>query len=209
MNEENHFDAAAASWDSNPQLQERAAEVAEIIRPFIKKGVRTEALEFGCGTGLTSAKLYNDLDSITLIDSSQGMIRQLEKKIADNGFDRISALNMELTSSDQLDRRFNLIYTVMALHHVHDYKKLIQIFFDLLTPRGRLVIIDLVSEDGSFHEHIHDYSGHNGFDREELEAAFSAIGFRDSDYSIVYTNRKLRNGEWIEYPLFMLTAVRP
>ena len=57
---------------------------------------------------------------------------------------------------------FDLIYTLMVLHHVGDVETIIRKFRGLLNPGGYLAIADLYSEDGSFHGE--GFSGHMGFD---------------------------------------------
>ena len=77
-----HFDAKAASWDEDPQKVERACAVARQIRCHVPLSREMKALEFGCGTGLLSFALKDDLGHITLVDNSPGMLDVLERKIA-------------------------------------------------------------------------------------------------------------------------------
>ena len=53
--------------------------------------------------------------------------------------------------------RFDLVYTLMTLHHIPDTAKILGSFQALLQPGGVLCIADLDKEDGSFHSHEADF----------------------------------------------------
>ena len=61
---------------------------------------------------------------------------------------------------------FDIIFTQMTLHHVHNIDGIFFKFSRMLRPGGILYIADLYKEDGLFHGN--DFTGHNGFDPEEL-----------------------------------------
>jgi hypothetical protein len=73
----------------------------------------------------------------------------------------------------------------------------------LLEPGGRIAIVDLEAEDGSFHTDPHEPVLH-GYEREDLLARAQAAGFRDVAFAPAWEVAK--NGR--AYPLFLLTATR-
>jgi len=87
MSRENkrNFDKAAAQWDANPGQVKLANKIADAI---IREGSlepTMNALDFGCGTGLVTLRLQPLLKSILGVDSSQGMLGALQRKINASG----------------------------------------------------------------------------------------------------------------------------
>jgi ubiquinone/menaquinone biosynthesis C-methylase UbiE len=162
------FDDKAKTWDSDPVKRERAQAVAAAIRQRIPLSSAWCALEYGCGTGLLSFALYADLGSITLADASAGMLAVLEAKLATAQIDHLHPLQLDLTCDPPPTDCYDLIYSLMTLHHVADIESLLRNFHTLLQPGGWLGIADLDQEDGSFHGA--GFTGHCGFDREVLRA---------------------------------------
>ncbi|WP_051021933.1 class I SAM-dependent methyltransferase [Thioflavicoccus mobilis] len=91
----------------------------------------------------------------------------VEEKAARLGQGSVRPRLIDLTQIAPPRARFGLIYSAMALHHVPDVAGLIARLAGLLEPEGRLCLIDLDSEDGSFHS---DQAGvvHNGFVRDHI-----------------------------------------
>lgn len=200
------FDSEAKYWDDNPKRNERARTAAESIKKYLDKTNKPDALDFGCGTGQLSVYLYDSLNNITLLDSSAGMIDVLKEKIRKNGYTRMNPVCMELTDPAQLEGEFDLVYTLMVLHHVRNCQELLKIFYMKMRKNGRLVIIDLIREDGSFHAGRPDFTGHNGFDTGILAQDLQNIGFKNTECSIIYKNERIINDEVRIYPVFMLSA---
>jgi len=89
----------------------------------------------------------------------------------------------------------------MTLHHITDYASIISRFSKLLKPKGKLAIIDLVSEDGSFHGD--GFEGHNGFDIAQLAKTFEIYGL-SVIHSEVFMEMKRDNGR--SYPMFIIVG---
>ena len=201
------FDDRAKTWDSDPIKRERAFAVAAAIRQRVPLSSDWRALEYGCGTGLLSFALHAELGRITLADSSPGMLAVLEEKIAAAGFSHLHPLALDLATDPPPAERYDLIYTLMTLHHVADVDRLLRAFRDLLRPGGWLGIADLDQEDGSFHGP--GFTGHNGFHRDALRVQLMRAGFGEVDFSTCYAMKKETDRGTREYPLFLAVAARP
>jgi ubiquinone/menaquinone biosynthesis C-methylase UbiE len=194
------FDAEAKGWDDVPGRIERAEVVAAAIRSQVKLSRTMTAFEYGCGTGLLSFALQNDLGPITLADSSTGMLEVLKQKIASRAAYNMTPLRLDLGTDPLPAEKYHLIYTLMTLHHIPDANHILVCFYEMLEPSGMVCIIDLDREDGSFHGP--DFEGHLGFDREELHSQLSNLGFVNLRFSTCYQipkNDRL-------YPLFLAVA---
>lgn len=198
------FNLRARDWDSDPLKVERARKVADAIRKNVRLTPGMTALEYGCGTGLLSFALQSSLGSITLADSSAGMLEVLREKIAASGIHNMHPLRLDLATDPLLDQRFDIIYSMMTLHHIVDTRKVLADFYTLLDQPGKLFIADLDREDGSFHGT--GFDGHNGFDQAELTADLEQAGFGQVRFSTVYEMVKEVGGKSRSYPLFLMVA---
>lgn len=199
------FDERAKTWDDDPMKTARAQAVAEAIRACIPGLEHMAGFEYGCGTGLLSFVLQQDLRHITLADSSTGMLDVLRKKIAAAGIANMTPLQLDLTTDPLPEQRFDLSYSLMTFHHIPDTDAILRDLHALLNNGGYLCIADLDKEDGSFHDH--DPSVHNGFDREQLARRTECAGFRNIAFSTVFTVRKGQPER--DYPVFLMTAEKP
>ena len=198
------FDEKAQEWDNDPVKLERAAAVAAAIRNRVRLSPDLSALEYGCGTGLLSFALSRELGSITLADSSAGMLAVLREKIAASGADHLRPMRLDLTVDPLPAERYDLIYTLMTLHHVSDVDRILRDFHALLRPDGALCIADLDREDGSFHGA--GFDGHHGFEREALRDQLARAGFGEIQFDTCYMMRKPQGEGAREYPVFLAVA---
>ena len=200
-----NFDERARDWDSDPAKVERARVVAQAILAAVPLKPDMTALEYGCGTGLLSFALHEGFKSILLVDTSQGMLDVLSEKIKTNGLTNMLPLRVDLSTEQLPTSRFNIIYSLMALHHTPDVAIVLQKFFTVLAAPGYLCIADLDSEDGSFHGG-HVSGVHHGFDRSALQHQVESVGFHDVKFTTVHKIKKQGDKTEKEYPLFLMVA---
>ncbi len=198
----NEFDQKAAQWDAKPVRVERAQAVADGIEAAIPLSPRLTALEYGCGTGLLSFALQPRLGHITLADSSSGMLDVLRDKIAAGDIQGMTPLPLDLMLDPLPSERYQLIYTLMTLHHVPDTDRMLRAFYDLLDTPGYLCVADLDREDGTFHED--EFHGHLGFEREKLGVQARRAGFQSIKFSTVFHMIKDVQGVRKDYSLFLM-----
>jgi ubiquinone/menaquinone biosynthesis C-methylase UbiE len=198
------FDTKAATWDADPRRVKRARAVADGIRAHVPLHPAMTALEYGCGTGLLSFALHKSLGPITLADSSPGMLAVLAEKITAGSIRNLTPVRLDLTADPLPRERYQVIYTLMTLHHVPDTAKLLKDFYDLLETPGFLCIADLDTEDGSFHGP--GFPGHKGFDREELRKLAAISGLREIAFDTIFHVSKETENGIKDFPLFLMTA---
>ena len=196
------FDSRAKDWDEVPGRVERANAVAAAIREQVSLSRAMTAFEYGCGTGLLSFALQTNLGAITLADSSSGMLEVLRKKIDHSGVKQMTPVRLDLAIDPLPVERYDLVYSLLTLHHIPDTVRLLGCFHSLLQSGGVLCIADLDKEDGSFHSHEPGFDGHNGFDRAELDMELEQAGFTNVRFNTCY---KLIKDER-PYPLFLAVA---
>lgn len=201
-----HFDQQAKEWDNDPKKTERAIIIAKEMIDFIQPNKTMNAFEFGCGTGLLSYQLKDSFKTITLADTSEGMINVLHEKIADENINNFKPLLVDLLEDDSVinHSEFDVIYTLMTLHHILEIDKILAIFNAMLKTGGYLCIADLVQEDGSFHTSVPGFGGHNGFERSTLSAILSNHGFKVVYNEIPLEIEKEFDKKVRKYPVFLM-----
>lgn len=182
------FDERAKTWDEDPTKIARAQAVAQGILSQVPLAPAMTGLEYGCGTGLLSFALHPNLRNITLADNSTGMLTVLQEKIDVAGILNMHPIRLDLMTDRLPEERFDIVYSLMTFHHIPDTDKILNDLSALLTRPGYLCIADLDSEDGSFHGA--DFSGHKGFDRNDLAQRASDAGFTNISFSSVFSISK-------------------
>lgn len=205
MHEHERFDDAAATWDDDPGHEARQVAIAQAIKQAVNLSPRMIALDVGGGTGRLSILLADLVASIVVTDPSAGMVQVARERIEEAGLgDRLRAVQADLTK-DRLDGVYDVVWSSMALHHVHDLDGLVRSLAGLLVRGGRLCIADLDEDpEGAFHADKIDFDGHHGFDRQLLAGQLTRAGF--ADVSFVDATTILKGDR--EFGVFLCTATK-
>ena len=203
----NPFDDRAATWDDDPAKVDRGRTVADCVADTVDLRPDTRLLEYGAGTGLAAQALADRVGAITLADSSPGMREVMERKVADGAFPSGTRVwDLDLTTQQAPDERFDLVLTVLALHHVETeaLDGVLERLAAVLEPGGHLCVVDLEEDvEGAFHaDHGDDFTGFHGFRHRDLEGRLQTAGFTDVAFRpcghVVRHDRK--------FPMFLATA---
>jgi len=197
------FDEKAATWDDDPAKVERARVVADALRDAVPLGPTTRLLEYGAGTGLVTQALRDAVGPVTLADTSAGMRAVMQRKVETGALAGARIWDLDLGTDPVPDERFDLVVTVMVLHHVPRLEPVLAAFAELLDGGGHLCVVDLDAEDGTFHDEGMDV--HHGFDRDELAGQLADAGFVDVTFRDCHEVER----DGVTYPLFLAVAVRP
>jgi len=201
------FNLEATNWD-NERRSNRAKIIVEEISKTIKIQSQYSALEFVCGTGLVSFNLCDQFSSITLIDTSKGMIDVLNEKIQHHKMINMVVVQIDINVELSLPDKYDVIYTSMALHHIKDTETTLKNLYKLLNCGGYLCIIDLTEDDGSFHKREKDFNGHNRFNQDDLKKLLNKIGFQEVVTNVFYNYENIIDGTLVKYSLFSMTCRR-
>ncbi len=121
-------------WKRQLEQCKRTLPISEDIR----------AIDFGCGTGLLTLMLLDMGFSVTAIDLSEVMLKQLQAKVANSPESipkRIRYARGGIESLEKLPKNtFHFICESSVLHHVLDYISFVQLSQKLLIPGGVLYI---------------------------------------------------------------------
>lgn len=200
------FDARAATWDDDPTKLVRARVVAQAIEHAIPLDGTGRALEYGCGTGLLSFLLRERFADMTLADVSPGMLAVAAGKIAAAGDAHMRVLQLDLLVDAMPAASFDVILSMMTLHHIPDTDAILKRFHDVLASPGYLCIADLDREDGSFHGA--GFTGHHGFDRGALARSAQAAGFDTVTFTTAHRMTKQVGESMRTFPIFLMVAAK-
>ena len=196
------FDAKAATWDDDPAKVERAEVVGRAIRATIPLDTSTRLLEYGAGTGLVTSALRDVVGPVTMADTSAGMREVMTGKVAAGVIPDARVWDLDLATEPAPEERFDVIVTVLTLHHITTLEPVLAGFADLLVDGGHLCIVDLEEEDGSFHPD--GFAGHHGFDRAALASLLEGAGFTGVAFQRCHQIER----DGVTYPLFLATCTR-
>jgi ubiquinone/menaquinone biosynthesis C-methylase UbiE len=200
------FDGIARDYDDQDKVQ-RARDVADAIRGGVPLTGRERVLEYGAGTGLVSQALQEAVGPLTLVDTSSGMRQVAEQKVTDGALPSSTRVwDLDLTDPEAKlpEEAFDLVVSSLVLHHITDLTPVLAGLHRLLVPGGHLAVADLDSEDGRFHAHLHDFDGHDGFDRHQLARALGTAGF--TDVTVDDCTTVVKHGE--VFPVFLAVGRR-
>lgn len=176
------FKEQANKWDSERRIS-RSREVSQIIESFLEDRKYSSAMEFGAGTGLISFNMLDLFEEILLVDISEAMLNVANEKIELNNLSNVSTMNINL-NEETISKKFDVIYSSLALHHVEDYKNVISVLKNHLSEDGQLILIDLDDKNEMFHsrkniEKEHSKAHFDGFNEKEMCDYFEEIGFKN------------------------------
>ncbi|KAJ3995243.1 S-adenosyl-L-methionine-dependent methyltransferase [Lentinula boryana] len=194
----------SAELDEHPVFVEFANTVGKSLRevyPFDPSS--TTALDFACGSGLSTRSYAPYVKSVLGVDISQKMLDRYIKQAHDNGLaDKMSCVCTELKSEvSELDGvKFDVITCVMAYHHFSSAKEITSMLVRFLKPDGMLLVVDieaptptLSSSSSTSESHARpptairglenlDYVAHqHGFRVEEMKEFFEGAGLVSFD----------------------------
>lgn len=200
---EDIFKKRAADWDSPLKVAMSEKFLAEMLKT-IRIDNSAKAMELGCGTGLVGLQLTGKVKSLIMVDNSKAMTDKLREKLALMNFDKENTENniriingtVEKYNSKDLD----LIFSLMAFHHIENIQETLCHISQILKPGGILVIGDLKEEDGSFHGE--ERVPHNGFN---IEVLARQIELSDLNIIITYTYNSISKLDK-DYEQFIIVA---
>jgi len=194
----NRFDTAAQNWEKDPRKLKQTEIIIKNIKKYLNK--TDIAMDYGTGTGLIAYSIKDLVKKITAIDNSEGMLEILKKKISENNVKNIEVLNKNLVT-DEINQKFDVIIITMTLHHIEDIDDILYKFYNLLNESGYLIIVDLFTEDGSFHKDNSNVS-HFGFSREFLLQKLKNTDFHITEFKKLFNFDKNGNN----YDMFLSIA---
>jgi 2-polyprenyl-3-methyl-5-hydroxy-6-metoxy-1,4-benzoquinol methylase len=195
------FKEKAEEFDTRDVPRQLSAGIGACILDNVVLENDMQVMDFGAGTGLITAQVAGKVGKVTCVDVSEAMLEKLAAKEELQGKVEIVCQNI---LEHPLGRKFDLIVSAMAMHHVEDTDRLVQRFAEHLKPGGRVALADLDQEDGSFHPEDTEGVYHSGFNRDAFKDILEKHGFRDIHF---YDATRVEK-EQGRYPVFLAVATK-
>jgi 2-polyprenyl-3-methyl-5-hydroxy-6-metoxy-1,4-benzoquinol methylase len=139
------FDRTAADYDRLGDLGENDSIRRWLVRVLPPAGGR--ALDLGCGAGRHAVLLAERFNRVDAVDLSQPMIEIARAKRSRPNVDYQQADLLEITGAGEYD----LVLSVMTLHHVPDLRAALAHIKGLLAPGGRIALADPYLAESALH----------------------------------------------------------
>lgn len=117
-----------------------------------------EVLDFGCGRGVMGGRLVETARHVVFLDVAETMLVELSASLGERGYANFS-LCRDLTTVRKC--RFDLINFFLSLHHVDDWRRVLETASGMLTENGVIAITELMPAARKFHR---EKVPHDGFD---------------------------------------------
>lgn len=192
------FNAQANHWDTGRRKQ-RAKQISALIREKLEFTGDEVLLDYGCGTGLISFNLSQGVGTVVGYDSSLQMLEVFNSKIDSN---KILSKN----SLESYNNHFDCVVSSMVFHHIMNLDETLDDIYRILKVDGKLLIVDLDLDDGSFHRDEFDFKGHNGFNRNQFKSLVESHGFACIELETALRDIKRSDDKELQYSLFYLYA---
>lgn len=196
-----NFKAKAAQWDSPDKIAMTKKFLSEML--FNINPISSwKALELGAGTGLVGLNVEPLVAKVVMVDTSESMLEVLKQKVYNHS--KVEVLHGEVFDYKQQDIDF--VFSAMAFHHLNDMEKTLQHIATITKPGAWVVVGDLVTEDGSFHNF--EPIPYCGFETSVLAKQFVKTGFEVKLVKIYNVITRITDEKTTNYEQFMLIAKR-
>lgn len=168
------FSSSAGQWD---RLRDDLFGDRFALAAFAAMvGTATVVGDLGCGTGETTAMLAPFVGRVIAIDASAEMLQAASRRVA--GATNVDLRRGDLESLPIDDGRLDVALVTLVLHHVADPAAALVEVARVLTPNGRLVLVDMLPHD---RDSYRQQMGHVwlGFSEEQISTWLVDAGFTD------------------------------
>ena len=195
------FVAKAANWDSPDKIDMTTKFLNEMLF-HINPQSSWKAVEIGAGTGLVGLNIEPLVSKVVMVDTSESMLEVLKQKLRSGS--KVEILHGEVF--DYKNQDIDLVFSAMAFHHLSDVEKTLQHLATITKPGAWVVVVDLVTEDGSFHRF--EPIPYCGFDTTILSKQFVQAGFDVKLVKVYNVITRIIDERATNYEQFILIAKR-
>jgi ArsR family transcriptional regulator len=141
--------------------------------------------DLGTGEGAFALLLAQRAKRVIAVDTSAKMIEVGRDQALRHGVENVDFRLGDMEEIPIADAEVDLVFFSQSLHHALHPERAVEQAFRILTPGGRIVLLDLVKH--RFEEARELYADEwLGFSEAELEAMLEKAGFTDVQTSVVH-----------------------
>lgn len=196
-----NFDIKSKDWDNNKRREKMNKNILNYLNKNINLNNKNILMDYGCGTGNIGINFYNKVSKLIFMDTSEGMLDVLKNKLNQLKINNFEIIKGDITENNENIPNLDIVISSMVFHHIDNIDDTINKIYNKLNPNGKIVLIDLDIEDGSFHSG--EFNGHKGFEREYIENIFKQNHFKNIKIEDLYHMEKIvDNGEIKSFSIF-------
>ncbi len=139
------FQRQGAEWDETRALDLPAAAVEAALLAQVPPGGAARVLDIGTGTGRVLELLAPSVAEAIGIDASAAMLALARARLARAGLANAAVRRADMYRLPFADAGFDLVVAQMVLHYAEAPGRVLAEAARVLTPGGRLVVIDLAA----------------------------------------------------------------
>ena len=139
----------ASAPTQNSDLHGHGEEIRNELGKRIPKGRRLKVLDVGTGFGINLAFLAKRLpkgSEIWTVDPSTEVLQEARVVVGDGGPVKVNFVEASAHELDFSERSFDVVVSVMVLHHIEKIGATLRELGRVLKPGGRLVLVDYKPE---------------------------------------------------------------
>ncbi len=184
-----YFAKIAKDWDIIRSMHISETEIENAIISLIAKDKYDLLLDLGTGTGRMLELLANNYQRAIGIDSSNEMISIARAKLASSNISNAQVRLQNIEQLDEYDNRADMVILHQVLHYFDDPMKIIYHAKNLITYKGKTLIVDFAPHDfeilRSDHAHLR-----MGISNNQMQIWAKASGLAVSDYVEIANNKQ-------------------
>lgn len=170
-----YFAVHASEWDQLRSLHVAESEVELAIRAILQTAPLGAVLDIGTGTGRMIELFAGAATRFTAIDNNTEMLRVARAKLSGAGeaASRVEIMLGDFNALPIADAQYDTILFHQVLHYAQSPERVIAEAARVLTPSGRMLIVDFAAHDREELRSVHAHA-RLGFSDEIIAAAFAS-----------------------------------
>lgn len=168
-----YFDRVAAAF-GDQVLPGRTWE--GLARALIRLCPRGRYVDLGIGDGMLTLMLADVAESVTAVDLSPEMLRQLQARASAQGATNVETVEGDIEDLPLDGGQFDVAILSQALHHAVEPARCLAEARRVLRPGGRLLVLDLLAHGEAWVREKLQHT-HLGFAETELRELVVSAGF--------------------------------
>jgi len=175
----------------NTDLHGYGEEIRKELGKRIPKGKKLKALDVGTGFGINAAFLARRLpkgSEIWTVDPSKEVLAQAKASLDGEGPNLVNFVEASADDLDFADGFFELVVSVMVLHHLEKIQAALKEMARVLKPGGILVVVDYKPEASHELEFRTRHEEKDFFSPDGVVKGIGTVGMkaRPSDFGLWY-----------------------